>query len=70
MSDLSGPGLDVDTYVRARYGDLRRLAFLLCGDWAAADDGVQTALIACHRRWDVIADPQRHAYVRRAVGAR
>lgn len=58
---------EFDVYVRARYGDLRRLAFLLCGDWAAADDGVQTALIACERRWHLIQDPQRHAYVRQAV---
>jgi RNA polymerase sigma-70 factor (sigma-E family) len=59
--------VDFEPYVRARYGDLRRLAFLLCGDWAAADDGVQTALIACERRWSSINDPQRHAYVRQAV---
>jgi RNA polymerase sigma factor (sigma-70 family) len=56
-----------DDYVRARYAELRRLAFLLCGDWAAADDAVQTALIRCEKRWSAIRDPQRHAYVRRAV---
>lgn len=56
-----------DDYVRARYGDLRRLAYLLCGDWAAADDVVQTALIRCQRRWAVIASPDRHGYVRQAV---
>ena len=56
-----------DDYVRARYGELRRLAFLLCGDWATADDAVQTTLIRCERRWGVIQDPQRHAYVRQAL---
>ena len=56
-----------DAYVRARYAELRRLAFLLCGDWAAADDVVQTALIRCERRWVLIAEAQRHAYVRQAV---
>jgi RNA polymerase sigma-70 factor (sigma-E family) len=59
--------MDFDDYVRARYGALRRLAFLLCGDWAAADDAVQTALIRCERRWAVIGGPQQHAYVRQAV---
>lgn len=59
--------MSFEDYVRVRYGDLRRLAFLLCGDWAAADDGVQTALIACEKRWASIQDPQRHAYVRQAV---
>jgi RNA polymerase sigma-70 factor (sigma-E family) len=61
------PAVSFEDYVRLRYGDLRRLAFLLCGDWAAADDGVQTALIACEKRWLSIHDPQRHAYVRQAV---
>lgn len=53
--------------MRARYGELRRLAFLLCSDWAAADDAVQTALIRCEKKWSAIGDAQRHAYVRRAV---
>jgi RNA polymerase sigma-70 factor (sigma-E family) len=59
--------MEFEDYVRARHGQLRRLAFLLCGDWAAADDAVQTALIRCERRWAVIGGPQQHAYVRQAV---
>ena len=46
---------------------MRRLAYLLCGDWAAADDAVQTALIRCEKRWETIQDNRRHPYVRRAV---
>lgn len=68
MEDDGWPAAtEFDDYVRARYGELRRLAFLLCGEWAAADDAVQTALIRCERRWAVIEDPQRHAYVRQAL---
>jgi RNA polymerase sigma-70 factor (sigma-E family) len=60
-------GTDFDDYVRLRYRQLRRLAFLLCGDWAAADDAVQTALIRCEKRWASIGGGQQHAYVRQAV---
>ena len=31
-------------FVAARYGHLRRTAYLLCGDWHRAEDLVQTAL--------------------------
>jgi DNA-directed RNA polymerase specialized sigma24 family protein len=62
----SGPE-GFEAYVRARYADLRRLAFLLCDDWAAADDLVQTALIRCERRWPGVEPAARHAYVRQAV---
>lgn len=68
MGDDAEPAATAfEDYVRARYAELRRLAFLLTGDWAAADDAVQTALIRCERRWLLIQDPQRHAYVRQAV---
>jgi RNA polymerase sigma-70 factor (sigma-E family) len=53
--------------VRARHADLRRLAFLLCGDWQTADDLVQTALIRCERRWTLIQSADAHGYVRQAV---
>jgi RNA polymerase sigma-70 factor (sigma-E family) len=56
-----------EAYVRARHVDLRRLAFLLCGDWQTADDLVQTALIRCERRWELIRSVDEHAYVRQAV---
>jgi RNA polymerase sigma-70 factor (sigma-E family) len=59
--------LDFEQYVRSRHADLRRLAFLLCGDWQTADDLVQTALIRCERRWALITATDAHAYVRQAV---
>jgi RNA polymerase sigma-70 factor (sigma-E family) len=46
---------------------LRRLAYLLTGDWAEAEDLVQDALVRCQRRWRAIAADDPHAYVRRAV---
>ena len=58
-------GVDFEDYVREHYPALRRLALLLCADWGTADDLVQTALIRCERRWNLVADP--HPYVRRAV---
>lgn len=51
----------------ARYLALRRLAFLLCGDWGEAEDLVQDSLVRCHRRWDRIKQDDPHGYVRRAV---
>lgn len=56
-----------DAFVRERYAELRRLAFLLTGEWTSADDAVQTALIRCERRWGLIGEPQQYAYVRKAV---
>ncbi len=38
-------------YVRARMPYLRRLAYRLCGQWAAADDLVQDCLVALYRHW-------------------
>lgn len=63
----SQPAVGFEDYVRVRYGELRRVAFLLTGDWASADDAVQTALIRCEKRWGAIGVPQQHAYVRKAV---
>lgn len=56
-----------EEYVAARYIALRRLAFLLCGDWGEAEDLVQDSLVRCHRRWQRIQRDDPHAYVRRAV---
>jgi RNA polymerase sigma-70 factor (sigma-E family) len=57
----------IEEYVTARYASLRRLAFLLCGDWTEAEDLVQIALVRCQRRWGRISADDPHAYVRRAV---
>jgi RNA polymerase sigma-70 factor (sigma-E family) len=56
-----------EAYVAARFPALRRLAFLLTGDWSEAEDLVQDALLRCERRWRTIVAEDPHAYVRRAV---
>src|SRR5262245_14628504 len=55
-------------YVAARQRTLLRSAWLLTGDWHAAEDIVQTALVRVWPRWTRLTaagDPD--AYVRRAV---
>lgn len=44
-------------YAAARMRDLRRTAFLLCGDWHHADDVVQTVFTKLYINWDKV---QRH----------
>ena len=62
---------DVDDFARfveARERALQRTAWLLTGDWALAEDLVQTALARAWRRWDKISrrdDPE--IYVRRVM---
>lgn len=54
-------------FVRARGAALQRTSFLLTGDWALAEDLLQTALAKTYLRWDrvVLHDPE--AYVRRVL---
>ena len=46
---------------------LRRLAFLMCGDWHRAEDAVQSALVRLYVRWPRIARTGVHLYARKAV---
>lgn len=59
--------LSFEQYAAQRYPALRRLAFLLCGDWHEAEDLVQDTLLRCQRRWGSIGAEDPHAYVRRAL---
>lgn len=52
-------------FVTLRYAALLRTAYLLTGTREAAEDLVQTALLAAMRRWNTVSDPL--AYVRRAM---
>jgi RNA polymerase sigma-70 factor (sigma-E family) len=55
-------------FVEARQRALQRTAWLLTGDWAVAEDLVQTALVRSWPRWEGIRrrdDPE--LYVRRAM---
>lgn len=54
----------LDVY-RGCYGSLVRLAYLLTGHTAVAEEIVQDAFVATHRAGDQLCDP--YPYVRRAV---
>jgi DNA-directed RNA polymerase specialized sigma24 family protein len=54
----------VDLY-EARYAALVRLAYLLTGSPAVAEELVQEAFISTHRGWERVREPA--AYVRTAV---
>lgn len=60
--------LDFETWVAARGPALLRLAFVLSGDAAEAQDLVQEALSRAYPRWNRISQMQHpDAYVRRIV---
>lgn len=40
-----------EVFVRERRPHIRRIAYSLCGDWALADDLVQTALVKAYAAW-------------------
>jgi DNA-directed RNA polymerase specialized sigma24 family protein len=64
--DAEGEGFA--QFVEARQRALQRTAWLLTGDWALAEDLVQTALVRSWPRWERIRrrdDPE--IYVRRAM---
>ena len=74
-SDEGHPGADegVRELYAAHWAGLVRLAWLLLRDDLAAEEVVQEAFIAVHRRWDSLRDPEKAtAYLRRSVvnGAR
>lgn len=58
------PGFD--DFVVARSPTLLRTAYLLTGDWALAEDLLQTALTKCWRRWDRITEGHE-PYVHRTL---
>ena len=55
-------------YASARRGDLRRTAYLLCGDWYLADDLVQDALARLYVHWRRVSGKgEVDPYVRRML---
>jgi RNA polymerase sigma-70 factor (sigma-E family) len=54
-------------FVVGRGQSLQRTAYLLTGDWALAEDLVQTALARAYPRWDRIVRDDPEAYVRQAL---
>ena len=56
-----------DEFVAVRGQALHRTAYLLTGDWALAEDLLQTALARAYPRWSRIERDDPEAYVRKAL---
>jgi RNA polymerase sigma-70 factor (sigma-E family) len=56
------------SFVVAHQARLRRVAFLMCGDWSLASDYVQDALVRTYRHWPrMCSRGEAYAYARKAV---
>jgi RNA polymerase sigma-70 factor (sigma-E family) len=56
------------SFVVAHQARLRRVAYLMCGDWQLASDYVQDALMRVYRHWPRLRSEQSaHGYARKAV---
>ncbi len=62
-------GVDADfaDFVHGRGPALQRTAFLLTGDWALAEDLLQTALAKSHLAWGRISHQDPEGYVRKVL---
>ena len=58
---------DFTAVVQGRLVPWRRMAFLMCGDWARAEDLVQTALLRMYGKWHRIDPGGVDAYARRVI---
>jgi RNA polymerase sigma factor (sigma-70 family) len=58
-------GHDFDEFFRSRFDRAARLAYLLCGSPTQAPEIAQEALLAVHRRWADLQEPD--GYLRRSV---
>jgi RNA polymerase sigma-70 factor (sigma-E family) len=58
---------DFDEYFVARRRRMRRVAYLIVGDWDLSEETVQTAFANIYLAWSRIHPETRDAYVRRAV---
>jgi RNA polymerase sigma-70 factor (sigma-E family) len=66
--DAATPRVDIDSLYQTRWHYLVRLAVLLVDDLATAEDVVQEAFIALHRKADTLRDPAAAlSYVQTAV---
>jgi RNA polymerase sigma-70 factor (sigma-E family) len=56
------------SFVMAHQAKLRRVAYLMCGDWSLASDYVQDALVRVYRHWPRLrSDRESLGYARKAV---
>ena len=65
ISDEPDDDEDFRQFVVAQIDGLRRLAYLTCGNWQAADDAVSTGLTKLYLAWRKVNTP--HWYARRVV---
>jgi RNA polymerase sigma-70 factor (sigma-E family) len=56
-----------EEFVAARGQALQRFGYGLTGDWALAEDLLQTALVKAYPRWSRLRDDDPDAYVRRIM---
>lgn len=54
-------------YFVSRGPKLRRMAYMLCGDWHEAEDLVQAAFVRLYRRWRSLRDETLDAYAYRVL---
>ena len=55
-------------FIGTRLDQVRRTAYLMCGDWHAADDAVSTAVLHVYQNWRRVSRMQNvDAYLRRSV---
>jgi RNA polymerase sigma-70 factor (sigma-E family) len=64
MTTSSNRNPEFELFVRRFRPALRLSALTMTGDWYAAEDLVQEALIIVHRRWDDVEPAARSSYVR------
>jgi len=64
MGMAHGAAAEFEQFVRRFRTSLRLSAAAICGEWHAADDLVQEALVILHRRWDDVEPRARGAYAR------
>jgi len=58
---------EFEDFVGARSDALQRFGYLLTGDWALAEDLLQTALARAYQRWSRIRSDNPEAYVRKIM---
>ena len=59
--------LSIEDFIDRSSRPLLRTAWLLTGNWASAEDLVQTALLQSWRHWDSIRSEPPELYVRRVL---
>jgi RNA polymerase sigma-70 factor (sigma-E family) len=68
VTAMAEPGVwapELEVLYRDRYDRMVRVAYLVCGDRAAAEEITQDAFVATHQAWDRVREPA--AYLRTTV---